>query len=159
MEWIQEHVCSLSETMSLRGRQPGRVVGGCWGMGTCGKTLGDHMVGLGPIMWSRLAGSRLPKGPRYIAGPQVPWISISAFVIVIFAFYSKKQIQWYIICYIKYGGISGKCGNICARCWGQWAWCGDDDDASLEVATGMGRHGKQKSLHEFCVLWPPKTWD
>ena len=34
----------------------------------CRRTLEDHVVGPGLVMWLQLASSRLLRGPRYIAG-------------------------------------------------------------------------------------------
>ena len=55
------------------------------------------------------------------------------FVIVIFAFYSKKQIERYIICHNKYGI---KVEIIVLAVGDDELDVGDDDDASSEVVGG-----------------------
>ena len=57
--------------------------------------LRDHVVDLDARRkseLSRLAGSGFPRVPGYLLRPRVPRMLIFAFVIVVFVFYSKKQI-------------------------------------------------------------------
>ena len=64
-------------------------------------------------------------------GPRVPRNLIILFFVVIFMFYSLKQIQWYIICYINY-----VVEVICVLAVGDdELGVGDDDDALSEVAS------------------------
>ena len=90
----------------------------------------------------RLAGSRLPR-VLGIARAQVPRMFIFVFVIAIFVFYSKKQIQGYIICYNKYGI---KVATSVLAVGDNELDVGDDNDASLETAEGLAHAGGLREI-------------
>ena len=85
------------------------------GRGTCARTLEDHVVGLGLVMWhvvTRLASSGFPRGGQALAGAAGAW-NFHKYICYhhIHVLLIKTNPMIYI-CYIKYGGRS----DMCARC-------------------------------------------